>query len=137
MNNEETEIKIEPKPTLRMSAFQVNARRIKQHIPPSWFTKKGPGVDAKAQLFFQRLDAYDRGITLRMGWFPAAWAKLPFKPWPNPEARRAHELWEEKARAEIAKLRADISEVETKGIVRVAVGKVWGGIKSLFRRKTP
>lgn len=68
-----------------ITALEVNARRIKRSIPRSWFTKKGPGVEANARRFFQSLDAYDREVVLRKGWFPPAWANLPFKP--EPKAR--------------------------------------------------
>ncbi len=64
------------------SRFEINARRIKRRIPPSWFTKKGPGVRAGALRAFRLLDPIDRQIAMQKGWFPPAWANLPFKPQP-------------------------------------------------------
>ena len=98
------------------SALEINARRLKQRIPRSWFTKKGPGVEAKAKLAFRRLDPIDRAIVLQLGWFPMAWADLPFKPAPKLTVG----LPDKK------------TEVETPNLFARVAGKVWGGLKRLF-----
>lgn len=114
-------IKLDRKGPSMPSALEVNATRIKRSIPPSWFTKKGPGVEHKAKMAFRRMDDFDRAIALKKGWFPAAWASLPFKP----EARTKI----------VADFQAKTAAVETPNLVKRTVGKIWSGIKRLFGGK--
>jgi len=109
------------------SALEINARRLKQRIPRSWFTKKGPGVEAKAKLAFRRLDPIDRAIVLQLGWFPLAWADLPFKPAP----KLAVALPDKKDEPLFIERAVDVAEKVIEKSKAVA-GKVWSRIKRLF-----
>jgi hypothetical protein len=42
-------------------------------IPQSWFTKRGPGVEAAARSAFYRLSRFERGVAVVMGWVPRGW----------------------------------------------------------------
>jgi len=110
------------------SALEINARRLKQRIPRSWFTKKGPGVEAKAKLAFRRLDPIDRAIVLQLGWFPMTWANLPFKPEPMLTAKTQVESDTQPLFIERA---VDVAEKVIEKSKAVA-GKVWGRLKRLF-----
>ena len=46
---------------------------VKALIPSSWFTKKGPGVEAQARKAFSRMSFFQRRLAVAKGWFPTSW----------------------------------------------------------------
>lgn len=44
---------------------------VKALIPRSWFTKKGPGVTARAREAWRKMTPGQRRVCVRRGWFPA------------------------------------------------------------------
>ncbi len=101
-----------------INAQEVNRKRLKRLAPRSWFTKKGPGVHAKMQRWFQQLDTIDRMFVLDLGWVPRAWAALPFIP-PDAEMATIQPMAESKPT--IIEKAANLGR------------KIFGGIRRLFR----
>lgn len=52
---------------------EADVRLAKARLPGSWFTKKGPGVEAEARRCFYALSDAQRIIAVERGWVPRAW----------------------------------------------------------------
>ena len=46
---------------------------VKARIPHSWFTKKGPGVEAEARRAFYGMTRKQKVVAITAGWFPESW----------------------------------------------------------------
>jgi len=46
---------------------------VREILPDSWFTKRGPGVEATARAAFRALDPAGKWIAVRRGWIPGTW----------------------------------------------------------------
>src|ERR1041384_6184373 len=47
---------------------------VRSLIPDSWFTKRGPGVEARARQAFRDMRPSQRVVAMTCGWCPKTWA---------------------------------------------------------------
>lgn len=70
--------------TLRMIASILpqgapDPRVVKARLPTSWFTKRGPGVEANAVRAFRSMTPEQKELAIARGWVPAWWGRLTKK----------------------------------------------------------